>query len=179
MRRGVHGDQDCHPDKAWFTRDIKQKLAEKNAAFISGHFYGLRRHLQQCSIPVCFKTSTIISISKKSKIYWMNNYHPVALTSVAMKVFEHIVLKYLKTATDGLLDPHQFAYLANRSADDTVALGLPHILKHLEQPATYARILFIDFSSAFNTINPYKLLDKLSLLNVHPAVCHWVLNCPC
>ena len=79
----------------------------------------------------------------------------------AMKVFEHIMLRYLKSSTAGLLDPHQFAYQTNRSVDDAVALGLHYVMNHLEQPSTYARILFVDFSSAFNTIIPVKLFDKL------------------
>ena len=90
----------------------------------------------------------------------MNDYRPVALTSVAMKVFEHIMLRYLKSSTVGQLDHHQFAYQTNRSAGDAVALGLHYVMNHLEQPNTYARILFVDFSSAFNTIIPVKLLDK-------------------
>ena len=106
----------------------------------------------------------------------MNDYRPVALTTVAMKDFEHILLRYLKSSTAGLLDPHQFAYQTNRSADDTVALGLRYVMKHLEQPSTYARILFVDFSLSFNTIIPVKLFDKLVSLNVHPAICHWTLN---
>ena len=94
----------------------------------------------------------------------MNNYRPVVLTSVAMKVFEHIMIRYLKSSTTGLLDPHQFAYQTNRSADDAVALGLHYIMKHLEQPSTYTRILFVDFSSAFNvTIIPVKFLINLYL----------------
>ena len=88
--------------------------------------------LHQCRVPVCFKASTIIHIPKKSKIFRMSDYCPVALTSVAMKVFERIVLKYLKTATNGLLYPHQFVYQANRSVDDAVALDLNNILKHLD-----------------------------------------------
>ena len=64
----------------------------------------------------------------------------------------------------------------NRSVGDAVALDLRQIQKHLERPGNYTGILFIDFSSASNTIIPYKLFDKLSLLNVHPAICHWVLN---
>ena len=60
--------------------------------------------------------------------------------------------------------------------DDAVALGLHYVMNHLEQPSTYARILFVDFSSAFNTIIPVKLFDKLVSLNVHPAICHWTLN---
>ena len=83
-------------------------------------------------------------------------------------MYECEVCLYLKTATDGLPDPHQFVYQANRSVDDAVALGLPLILKHLEQPGT--------FSSVFNAIISDKLFDKLSLLNLHPAICHWVFN---
>ena len=132
--------------------------------------------LQQCIVPTCFKTSVIIPIPKKAKASIMNDYRPVALTSVAMKVFEHIMLRYLKSSTAGLLDPHQFAYQTNRSVDDAVALGLHYVMNHLEQPSTYARILFVDFSSAFNTIIPVKLFDKLVSLNVHPAICHWTLN---
>ena len=105
--------------------------------------------LQQCIVPACFKTSVIIPIPKKAKVSTMNDYRPVALTSVAMKVFEHIMLRYLKSSTAGLLDPHQFAYQTNRSVDDAVALGLHYVMNHLEQPSTYARILFVDFSSAF------------------------------
>ena len=40
-----------------------------------------------------------------------------------MKVLERLVLRYLKTATQSLLDPHQFAYRANRSVEDAVCLG--------------------------------------------------------
>ena len=93
-----------------------------------------------------------------------------------MKVFERLVLRYLKTATDSLLDPHQFAYRANRSVEDAVCLGLHHVLKHLDCPNTYARILFIDYSSVFNTIIPHKLFNKLRLLNVNTQMCKWILD---
>ncbi len=52
------------------------------------------------------------------------------------------------------LTPLQFAHRANRSVDDAVNMGLHFILQHLDRPGTYVRILFVDFSSAFNTIIP-------------------------
>ncbi|KAL6107434.1 uncharacterized protein ACO6RY_11070 [Pungitius sinensis] len=81
-----------------------------------------------------------------------------------MKSFERLVLSHLKSLTDPLLDPLQFAYRANRSVDDAVNMALHFILQHLDSPGTYARILFVDFSSAFNTIIPSLLQDKLSQL---------------
>ena len=62
-----------------------------------------------------------------------------------MKCFERLVLAHLKSITDPLLDPLQFAYRANRSVDDAVNMGLHYILQHLDQNGTYARILFVDF----------------------------------
>ncbi len=112
------------------------------------------RSLELCEVPSCFKRSTIIPVPKKPKITGLNDYRPVALTSVAMKSFERLVLAYLKDITGPLLDPLQFAYRANRSVDDAVNMGLHYVLQHLDRPGTYVRILFVDFSSAFNTIIP-------------------------
>ncbi len=77
---------------------------------------------------------------KKSNISLLDDYRPVALTSVAMKIFERLVLGYLISKIS--LDSHQFAYKANRSFDDAVALCLHSILLHLESPNTYVRVLF-------------------------------------
>ena len=93
-----------------------------------------------------------------------------------MKVFERLVLRQLKSQTNSLLDPGQFAYRANRSVDDAVALGLHSIHSHLENSGTYARILFNDYSSAFNTILPLKLYTKLQDLSVDHNLCKWLLD---
>ncbi|XP_061633141.1 uncharacterized protein LOC133479775 [Phyllopteryx taeniolatus] len=129
-----------------------------------------------CKVPSCFKRSTIIPVPKKPAISGLNDYRPVALTSVVMKSFERLVLDHLKSVTGPLLDPLQFAYQANRSADDAVNMGLHFILEHLDSAGTYARILFVDFSSAFNTIIPELLSSKLLQLSVLPAICQWIYS---
>ncbi len=132
------------------------------------------RSLELCEVPSCFKRSTIIPIPKKSKITGLNDYRPVVLTSVVMKSFEKLVLAHLKDITRPLLDPLQFAYRANRSVDDAVNMGLHYVLQHLDRPGTYLRILFVDFSSAFNTNIPNRLLPKLTQLSVPTSVCQWI-----
>ncbi len=64
----------------------------------------------------------------------------------------------------------QFAYRANRSVDDAVNMGLHFILQHLDRPGIYVRILFVDFSSAFNTIIRDTLQNKLTQLSVPTLV---------
>ncbi|KAI3376842.1 hypothetical protein L3Q82_000415 [Scortum barcoo] len=92
--------------------------------------------LLQSVVPTCFKETIIIPVPKKPKILCLNDYHPVALTSTIMKCFE-------------------------RSTEDAIALTLHTALSHLDQRDTYVRMLFIDYSSAFNTIVPSKLVTKL------------------
>ncbi len=93
-----------------------------------------------------------------------------------MKSLERLVLAYLKDITRPLLDPLQFAYRANRSVDDAVNMGLHYILQHLDKPGNYGRILFVDFSSAFNTIMPDLLSDKLTELSVPTSICQWITS---
>ncbi|KAL0148468.1 hypothetical protein M9458_056157, partial [Cirrhinus mrigala] len=89
-----------------------------------------------------------------------------------MKAFER-VLAYLKDITGPLLDPLQFAYQANKSVDDAVNMGLHYILQHLDKPGTYARILFVDFSSAF-TIIPDILQNELTQLSVPTSIYSYI-----
>ncbi len=96
--------------------------------------------------------------------------------SVAMKSSERLVLAYLKDTTGPFLDSVQFAYRANRSVDDAVNMGLHFILQHLDRPWTYVRILFVDFSSAFNTITPSLIQPKLTQLSVPTSVCQWITS---
>ncbi|KAK3550675.1 hypothetical protein QTP70_002406 [Hemibagrus guttatus] len=67
-------------------------------------------------------------------------------------------------------------YRANRSVDDAVNMALHFILQHLDSTGSYARILFVDFSSAFNTIVTALLRDKLFQLNVPDSMCSWITD---
>ncbi len=70
----------------------------------------------------------------------------------------------------------QFAYRASRSEEDVVNMGLHYILQHLDSSGTYARILFVDFSSPFNTVIPDILCSKLTQLTVPAPTCQWITN---
>ncbi len=65
---------------------------------------------------------------------------------------------------------------ANRSVVDAVNMGLHFILHRLDRPGTYVRILFVDFSSAFNTIIPDTLQNKLTQLSVPTSICQWITS---
>ena len=51
-------------------------------------------------------------------------------------------------------DESQFAYKTNRSPEDALLTLIDMVSEHLDIDAkNHARALFIDFTSAFNTIN--------------------------
>ena len=95
-----------------------------------------------------------------------------------MKCFERIVhLTLLKCITQ-YLDPSQFAYKQNRSTDDATLTLLHHAYTYLEKSGSFVCILFVDFSSAFNTntIQPHLMAAKLLVMNVCDRLVLWIVN---
>ncbi len=115
-------------------------------------------------------------IPKKNKITCLNDWRPVALTPIFSKCFEKLVRDYICSVLPASLDPLQFAYRSNRSTDDAIAFTLHTALSHLENKNTYVRMLFVDYSSAFNTIVPATLVAKLQTLGLNRSLCSWILD---
>ncbi len=92
-----------------------------------------------------------------------------------MKVFERLVKNHIYSSIPDYLDPLQFAYHPNRSTDDAISHVLHSTLTHIDSKnGNYVRLLFIDYSSAFNTIVPIKLAFKLTDLGLNTSLCDWI-----
>ncbi|KAF7711715.1 gastrula zinc finger protein XlCGF28.1-like [Silurus meridionalis] len=132
--------------------------------------------LSSAIVLTCLKMMTIVPVAKKSTVSCLNDYCPIALTPIVMKCFERLVMRHVKTQLPPSLDPMQFAYRPNRSMDDTISTTLYLALTHLGNKDSYVRMLFIDFSLAFNTIIPQHLIEKLTLLGLNTSLCNWILD---
>ena len=64
----------------------------------------------------------------------------------------------------------------NRSTEDAINTVLYMALSHLETQGNYVRMLFADFSSAFNTIIPHRLIVKLKDLDFPDSIFLWILD---
>nr|XP_024657355.1 ankyrin repeat and protein kinase domain-containing protein 1-like [Maylandia zebra] len=73
-------------------------------------------------------------------------------------------------------DPREFAYQPGIGVEDAIIYLLHRALTHLEKPGSSVRIMFFDFSSAFNTIQPRLLRDRLELLGVDHHMSQWILD---
>lgn len=78
-----------------------------------------------------------ISTCFKASLTGPQDYRPVVLTFVAIKVTEHLVLSHLRTIVDPVLDLKQFAYKANQSTEGVVNIALDYMLKHLDTASNY------------------------------------------
>ncbi len=106
----------------------------------------------------------------------LNYYRRIALTPIIMKCFERLILYYIKANIPTDLDNHHLAYCRSRSTEDAISIALHTSLSHLQHPDTYIRMLFVDFSSAFNRVVPHKLVKKLSNLGLNTTLCSWILD---
>ena len=60
--------------------------------------------LTESVIPTCFKQTIVVPVPKKAKVTCLNDYHPIALTSVAMKYFQRPVMTHINTIILETLD---------------------------------------------------------------------------
>ncbi len=118
----------------------------------------------------------IVPIQKNAHPEVMNEFCPVALTSVPIKCLEKIVKNRLTNEVKGSFDEYQFAYRPRRKTEDAILTLIDGICEHLEKTKAFAKVVFEDFASAFSTILPYSMVQKLLNLNVNSNIIRWVNN---
>lgn len=165
------------PRKAPGPDGIGSRLLKDCADPLSGvitRLYNLSLSLGR--VPVLWKTSCVVPVPKTARPTEPNHYRPVALTSHLMKTMERIILRHLRPLVSSALDPLQFAYRPGIGVDDAVIYLLQRTLHHLENVGSTVRIMFFDFSSAFNTIQPALLRVKLEGAGVDHHLAAWTVD---
>ena len=89
---------------------------------------------------------------------------------------ERVVLCKLDSLVKDYIDPLQFAYRRNRSTDDAVLYVLENIYSHLEKGGSSVRLMFFDFSSAFNTTQSHLLVQKILNMKLLSSVISWIFD---
>ncbi len=152
--------------------DVRRELKRVNVRKAAGPDGITGRVLRSCADQLA---GLFTSIFNESLASCLNDYRLVALTSTVMKVFERLLKKHICSSIPATLDPLQFAYRPNRSTDDAISQVLHSSLTHIDSKnGNYVRLLFIDYSSAFNTIVPTRLAVKLSDLGLNTSLCDWI-----
>lgn len=127
-------------------------------------------------VPQLWKTSCVVPVPKTSRPKDFGDYRPVALTSHLMKTLERLVLTHLRPLVIPSMDPLQFAYQPGIGVEDAVIFLLNRATSHLEKAGSTVRVMFFDFSSAFNTIQPVLLRDRMVYMGVDHHLSAWILD---
>ena len=165
------------PGKAAGPDKVSPRLLKACAAELGEplqHVFNLS--LQLGKVPTLWKTSCIVPVPKKPRPSELNDYRPVALTSQLMKTLERLLLSLLRPQVQHAQDPLQFAYRSAVGVEDAILYLLHCTYSHLDKGSGSVRILFLDFSSAFNTIQPLMLQDKLLRMRVDTSLVSWITD---
>ena len=92
---------------------------------------------------------------------------------------EKIVKNVLTEQVKPYVDSFQFAYTPKRCVEDATVTLTDFVLNHVDKPSTvklknFVKILYVDFSSAFNTIQPHIMMQKLINMKVNPRLILWI-----
>ncbi|KAI4899250.1 hypothetical protein NFI96_000608 [Prochilodus magdalenae] len=169
--------QRLHMNKAAGPDGVPPRVLKACATQLCGvlqHVFNMSLCLQR--VPVMWKTSCIVPVPKTPRPSDIKDYRPVALTSHIMKTMERLILEQLRPMVQPLLDPLQFAYQPRLGVEDAIIYLLNRVYAHLDKPASTVRVMFFDFSSAFNTIQPALLGDKLNVLQVDAPLVSWIVD---
>ena len=163
-KRKPPGPDDLHPRVL--------AIAAQPLAPVIKQLFEQSMHTRQ--VPASWKLSKIKPIPKnQKKSLTPSDFRPIALTSALVKVMERFILNHLRDTTE--CDDSQFAYRAHRGTSDAILCLTDTLITHMERKCgNYTRCLFVDFSSAFNTLVPDKLVAIIRSKEADPDVADWV-----
>lgn len=124
----------------------------------------LNECIKHGKIPSSWKDVKITPIVKgKHKVITdPKQMRPIGQTPSMLKVLEYFMAEEINHITANRLDKYQFAYKNNVSTSDAICLVTDLANRCIDDNHTIARILFLDYSSAFNTVNRQEILDILA-----------------
>ncbi len=111
-------------------------------------------------IPSEWKLALVVPVFKKDDKGSVENYRPISLTSLVMKVFERAIKVSLWSACKESLDPRQHGFFDGKSCT-TQMIPFVNDLALAINNTSRVDIVYFDFAKAFDSVNHDLILHKL------------------
>lgn len=133
----------------------------------------LVRHLFSMAItnkcyPTTWKTSHITPIHKSGDKSNVKNYRPISVLSAIAKIFDRILYTYLQSKTSHLISIIQHGFTAGKSTVTNLLEYVTYLANNIMKGGR-VDVIFMDLAKAFDKIDHYILLQKLSRLPIDPC----------
>ena len=112
------------------------------------------------AIPSDWKLANVVPVHKKGEKSNVENYRPISLTSLVMKVMEKIIRDELFVRCEHRLSEKQYGFLPNKSCTTQLISALDDMSQSLNSRAD-VDIIYFDFAKAFDSVNHDIILSKL------------------
>ena len=127
-------------------------------------------------IPEDWKMANVVPIHKKGDKSNVENYRPISLTCLVMKIFEHIVRDKLIELTGEYLDPRQHGFLKHKSCTTNMIEFCDKLALSLNE-GSQTDVVYFDFAKAFDSVNHDIILEKLKFrYNVDGTLLNFLKN---
>ena len=113
-------------------------------------------------IPSEWKLANVVPVHKKGTKTSVENYRPISLTSLVMKVFEKIVRDELLEKCQHKLNQNQHGFLPQKSCTTQMVDYIDSLLLSINDNIR-TDVIYFDFAKAFDTVNHDIILKKLKL----------------
>ena len=139
----------------WVFKDFAHHLA-----IPLSHVFSLCLKEGVCPHP--FKTGTVVLLPKHNSPKGFNDLRPITLTNSLAKIFERVVLNRVALHMSRTIGPDQHAYKRHHSTCTALTHSMHSWLNFLDNPTSYyIRNLMLDFSKAFDSVEPALVVGKL------------------
>ena len=156
-------DEDGGTDPNGYFILLLKRLSSKLAPKLSVIIRKLKR---QGSFSECWRSGNITPIPEgSSSSPSPNDYRPISITPILSKVFERLLAKRVAVYLRPFLPETQFGFRKGLGTSDALLLLIHEMQSALDRNCE-SRLVSLDFSAAFDTVNHKGLIFKIKSVGI-------------